>query len=163
MFDPWTDPPGWLTGLAELTAGVAFFPLVFVTLLQLLRCSGPGRSFCAHFHLRNNGIYDICNKLTSSTFAVLACYSGAYVLARCDRSRLDERFYILDNYLIFGLSYFIYDCASMYMVYRCWHPAIPSPRTRWFFSAEVYLSPTPAGVGLSLQNFKGLLHKVKKY
>ena len=118
MFDPWTDKPGLGAGLAELTAGIVFFPLVFYTLQHLLRSSGPGRQICRRYGLRNNGVYDICNKLTSSTFAVLACYSGAYVLARCDRSVLDERFYILDNYLIFGLSYFIYDCVSMYMVFR---------------------------------------------
>ena len=30
---------------------------------------------------------------------------------------MKERFYILDNYLIFGVSYFFYDCVSMYLVY----------------------------------------------
>jgi TLC domain len=118
MFDPWLDAPGWAAGAAEFVAGMAFFPLVFYTLLCLLGGTGPGRRFCARYRLRAHGIYDICNKLTSSTFAVLACYSGGWVLARCDRSRLDERWHILDNYLIFGLSYFLYDCVSMYMVYR---------------------------------------------
>jgi hypothetical protein len=118
MFDPWTDKPGLAAGVAELAAGVVFFPLVFYLLLRLLRSSGPGRSLCRRYMLRNNGVYDICNKLTSSVFAVLACYSGFYVLARCDKSAIDERWYILDNYLVFGLSYFLYDCASMYMVFR---------------------------------------------
>jgi hypothetical protein len=118
MFDPWTDKPGLAAGVAELAAGVVFFPLVFYLLLRLLRSSGPGRSLCRHYMLRNNGVYDICNKLTSSVFAVLACYSGFYVLARCDKSAINERWFILDNYLVFGLSYFLYDCASMYMVFR---------------------------------------------
>ena len=30
---------------------------------------------------------------------------------------MNDRFYILDNYLIFGVSYFFYDCVSMYLVY----------------------------------------------
>jgi hypothetical protein len=118
MFDPWTDQPSLATGLAEFAVGVVFFPLVFTTLQWLLRASGPGREFCRRYGLKNNGVYDICNKVTSSTFAVLACYSGGYVLARCDRGVLDERFYMLDNYLVFGLSYFLYDCVSMYMVFR---------------------------------------------
>lgn len=113
MFDPWTDEPGLAAGLAELAAGFVFFPLVFYTLQRTLR----GSTLCASYGLRSHGVYDICNKLTSSLFAGLACYSGAYVLARCDGGLLKERFHILENYLIFGLSYFLYDCVSMYMVY----------------------------------------------
>ena len=31
---------------------------------------------------------------------------------------LHHRFYILHNYLVFGISYFLYDCVTMYMVFR---------------------------------------------
>ena len=29
-----------------------------------------------------------------------------------------SRYYILDNYLIFGVSYFFYDCVAMFIVFR---------------------------------------------
>lgn len=41
-----------------------------------------------------------------------------YVYMNCGEDVLNERFYILENYLIFGVSYFFYDCVTMYMVYR---------------------------------------------
>ena len=31
---------------------------------------------------------------------------------------MNNRFYVLDNYLIFGVSYFFYDVISMYLVYN---------------------------------------------
>ena len=41
-----------------------------------------------------------------------------YVYMNCGEDVLNERFYVLENYLIFGVSYFFYDCVTMYMVYR---------------------------------------------
>ena len=80
-----------------------------------------------HFYHRNYGlslhaILDISNKATSTSFSLLACFTGLYVVANCGFYQekpwnLEDRFYILDNYLIFGVSYFFYDIASMYLVY----------------------------------------------
>lgn len=117
MFNPLVDPPGYVTGLLECVSGVVFFPAVFYIIQAFLKYTWLGDWICRRYSLKNYGIYDISNKLTSTTFALLACYCGVYVYKECGQDVLNERFYILDNYLIFGISYFIYDCVTMYIVF----------------------------------------------
>lgn len=118
MFNPLQDPPGYLTGGLEFFVGLLFFPTVFFAIQYFLKHSRTGACVCRHYNLKAHGIYDISNKLTSSTFALLACACGLYVSHSCgEEDVLNQRFYILHNYLIFGLSYFFYDCITMYMVY----------------------------------------------
>jgi len=117
MFDPSTDKPGILTGLALFLLGCVFFPLVCYTIQRFMRNTGTGKQICKQFNISNNGIHDISNKLTSSTFAILACSTGVFVTRQCNNDTLAHRFYVLDNYLIFGVSYFFYDIGSMYCVY----------------------------------------------
>jgi len=118
MYDPTVDKPGVLTGLAEFLLGVLFFPSIFVMCEMLLRGSKTGREYCQHYKINSNGIHDISNKVTSSTFALLACSIGWFVNQQCTGDIMRDRFYILDNYLIFGVSYFFYDVISMYLVYN---------------------------------------------
>lgn len=117
MFDPTVDKPGIVTGIAEFLLGCIFFPLVCYSIQRFFRNTSVGVHLCDHFGISNNGIHDISNKLTSSTFAVLACSTGVFVMRQCNNDILAHRFYVLDNYLIFGVSYFFYDVGSMYMVY----------------------------------------------
>ena len=121
MFDPRIDQPGWLTGPVEFILGSIFFPLIFYTVTSFLKNSIAGRTFCSHFGIKTNGVLDIGNKMTSSTFAFLACLTGITVAKQCSGDALTERYYVLDNYLIFGFSYFFYDIVSMYMVYSTEH------------------------------------------
>ena len=118
MYDPSLDKPGVLTGLGEFLLGVIFFPSIFLMCEMLLRSSKTGREYCEHFKINSNGIHDISNKVTSSTFALFACSIGWIVNQQCTGDIMKERFYILDNYLIFGVSYFFYDVISMYLVYN---------------------------------------------
>jgi len=118
MYDPSRDKPGVLTGLGEFLLGVIFFPSIFLMCEMLLRSSKTGREYCQHFKINSNGIHDISNKVTSSTFALFACSIGWIVNQQCTGDIMKERFYILDNYLIFGVSYFFYDVISMYLVYN---------------------------------------------
>ena len=117
MFNPLFDKPGIVIGIIEFLAGVIFFPLVCLSAQIFFRTSKAGKFYCQQFKISSNGIHDISNKITSSTFAVLACSVGLFVNRQCSGDIMKERFYILDNYLIFGVSYFFYDCVSMYMVY----------------------------------------------
>jgi len=117
MFDPTVDKPGILTGIAEFFLGILFFPLVCYLCQRFLRQTSAGIHLCEQYNIKSNGIHDISNKITSSTFALLACSTGVFVNRQCNNDILNDRFYVLDNYLIFGVSYFFYDVASMYMVY----------------------------------------------
>ena len=117
MFNPLFDKPGPVIGIIEFLAGVIFFPIVCLSAQVFFRTSKAGKSYCQQFKISSNGIHDISNKITSSTFAVLACSVGLFVNRQCSGDIMKERFYILDNYLIFGVSYFFYDCVSMYLVY----------------------------------------------
>ena len=117
MYDPTLDQPGVLTGAGEFLVGVIFFPSIFSLCEMVLRNSRTGREYCQHYKINSNGIHDISNKITSSTFAVCACSIGWLVNHQCTGDIMNDRFYILDNYLIFGVSYFFYDCVSMYLVY----------------------------------------------
>lgn len=117
MFNPLHDQPGYASGGVVFLLGLAFFPSVFYAIQHFLKHSRTGARLCQHYKLKAHGVYDISNKLTSSTFALLACACGLYVTSNCGEDVLKERFYILPNYLIFGLSYFFYDCVTMYMVY----------------------------------------------
>jgi len=118
MYDPTLDQPGLLTGTGEFLAGVIFFPSIFLVCEILLHHSKTGRELCEHYQINNNGIHDISNKVTSSTFAVFACTIGWFVNQQCTGDIMRDRFYVLDNYLIFGVSYFFYDVVSMYLVYN---------------------------------------------
>jgi len=118
MYDPTVDQPGVLTGVGEFLVGVIFFPSIFLVCEILLHHSKTGREVCEHYKINNNGIHDISNKVTSSTFAVLACTIGWFVNQQCTGDIMRDRFYVLDNYLIFGVSYFFYDVVSMYLVYN---------------------------------------------
>ena len=57
------------------------------------------------------------NKFTSSTFAICTCIIGWLVNKQCTGDIMKDRFYILDNYLTFGVPYFLYDLVSMYAVH----------------------------------------------
>ena len=118
MYDPTVDQPGMLTGAGEFLVGLIFFPSIFLVCEILLHHSKTGRELCEHYKINNNGIHDISNKVTSSTFAMLACTIGWFVNQQCTGDIMRDRFYILDNYLIFGVSYFFYDVISMYLVYN---------------------------------------------
>ena len=118
MYDPRLDQPGVLTGAGEFLVGFIFFPSIFSLCEMVLQHSKTGREFCEHYKINNNGIHDISNKVTSSTFALLACTIGWFVNQQCTGDIMRDRFYILDNYLIFGVSYFFYDVISMYLVYN---------------------------------------------
>jgi len=120
MFNPLYDKPGVVTGLLEFLLGLFFFPGVCLTVQTLLRCSDAGVKYCSKHKINNNGVHDISNKITSSVFAVCACSIGCFVNRQCveDSSSMSDRFYVLDNYLIFGVSYFFYDVVSMYLVYN---------------------------------------------
>jgi len=121
MFNPWVDPPGLVTGALECLAGLVFFPSVFFLVQKFLRATWLGARICDRYALRLHGVYDISNKLTSTTFALLACYCGLGVYRSCGQDVINERFPILDNYLIFGVFYFLYDCVTMYMVFSTEH------------------------------------------
>ena len=117
MFNPALDKPGVWTGVVEFFTGLIFFPLVCLSCQVFLRRSKAGQFYCQQFNISSNGIHDISNKITSCTFAVLACSVGWFVNSQCTGDIMKDRFYILDNYLIFGVPYFFYDCVSMYLVY----------------------------------------------
>ena len=122
LFDPTVDQPGLFTGTIEFILGIIFFPLIFCAVSNFLKNSLPGKKFCKRFDIKTNGILDIGNKLTSSTFAFLACMTGMTVARQCNvGNELTDRYYVLDNYLIFGFSYFFYDIVSMYMVFSTEH------------------------------------------
>jgi len=122
LFDPTVDQPGLFTGTIEFILGIIFFPLIFCAVSNFLKNSLPGKKFCKRFDIKTNGILDIGNKLTSSTFAFLACMTGITVARQCNvGNELTDRYYVLDNYLIFGFSYFFYDIVSMYMVFSTEH------------------------------------------
>jgi len=133
MFNPTVDKPGIVTGIAEFLLGCIFFPLVCYSIQRFFRNTSVGIHLCEHFSISNNGIHDISNKLTSSTFAVLACSTGVFVMRQCNNDILAHRFYVLDNYLIFGVSYFFYDVGSMYMVYSTMEKEEVSISAKEFF------------------------------
>ena len=118
MFNPIYDKPGILTGCAEFLCGLVFFPSICFFIQMFLRYSKIGRECCDHYKISSNGIHDISNKVTSSTFALCACSIGWFVNKQCTGDIMNDRYFILDNYLIFGVSYFFYDVVSMYLVYN---------------------------------------------
>ena len=66
-------------------------------------------------HRGNNSRFS--NKFTSSTFAICTCIIGWLVNKQCTGDIMKDRFHILDNYLTFGVPYFLYDLVSMYAVH----------------------------------------------
>ena len=118
MFDPRTDEPGLVTGAAEFVAALFIFSGIFSLCQVFLRVNKIGSRICQNYNINSNGIHDISNKVTSSSFALFACTVGWFVNQQCTGDIMRDRFYILDNYLIFGVSYFFYDVISMYLVYN---------------------------------------------
>ena len=118
MFNPTYDRPGVVAGCAEFLVGLIFFPSVCYICQMFFRRSKLGQEYCDYYKISSNGIHDICNKITSSTFALCACSIGWLVNKQCTGDIMNDRFFILDNYLIFGVSYFFYDVVSMYLVYN---------------------------------------------
>jgi len=118
MFHPFHDKPQFFSGVVEFIGGLIFFPLIFLLVQSFLRFSKLGQGISRKYGLSLAAILDIANKITSTSFATLACSAGLYVLIFSQKPwSLEERFFILDNYLIFGVSYFFYDIASMYLVF----------------------------------------------
>jgi len=117
MFDPTVDRPDLLTGIVQFVLGSIFFPLIFYGITSILKKTPLGQFVCHQFNIKNHGVLDIGNKITSSIFALLACVTGTIVIKQCNSNELYERYYVLDNYLIFGFPYFFYDIVSMYMVH----------------------------------------------
>ena len=118
MYDPTVDQPGLLTGTGEFLVGVIFFPSIFLACEILLHHSKTGRELCEHYKINNNGIHDISNKVTSSTFAMFACSIGWFVNQQCTGDIMRDKFYITDNFMVLAMSYFLYDLASMYIVHN---------------------------------------------
>lgn len=117
LFNPLVDEPGPVARFCQFSLGVIFFPFVFRSVAKLLRETTAGQNLCNKYNIKQYGVYDISNKVTSSTFAVLACSCGIHAMSNCTGDLMKERRYILENYLCFGLSYFFYDLVSMYMVF----------------------------------------------
>ena len=117
MFNPAYDKPGLLAGTVEFLLGILFFPTICYICQTFLRSTKRGQDYCQRHRITNNGIHDISNKITSSTFAVCACSIGWLVNSQCTGDIMKDRFYILDNYLTFGMPYFLYDLVSMYAVH----------------------------------------------
>jgi len=140
MFDPTVDKPGIVTGFVEFLLGCVFFPSVCYSIQRFFRSTATGARICEQFNISNNGIHDISNKLTSSTFALLACSTGVFVMRQCNNDILAQRFYVLDNYLIFGVSYFFYDIGSMYCVYSTLEKPAVTISAKEFFT---FLSERP--------------------
>ena len=118
MYDPTVDQPGMLTGAGEFLVGLIFFPSIFLVCEILLHHSKTGRELCEHYKINNNGIHDISNKVTSSTFAMFACSIGWFVNQQCTGDIMRDKFYITDNFMVLAMSYFLYDLASMYIVHN---------------------------------------------
>jgi len=123
MFNPVTDSPSYVSASLQFISGLLFFPLIFYYSQRFLTRHSVGQWICARYNLSTFAVYDISNKLTSSLFAFLACSCGLYVVTKCSYSEnpSSSRFYILDNYLIFGVSYFFYDCFAMFIVFSYEH------------------------------------------
>eukprot|EP00088_Acartia_fossae_P007743 TRINITY_DN13623_c0_g1_i1.p1 TRINITY_DN13623_c0_g1~~TRINITY_DN13623_c0_g1_i1.p1 ORF type:complete len:296 (+),score=9.37 TRINITY_DN13623_c0_g1_i1:93-980(+) len=158
MFNPVTDPPTKLTGIILFLLGVIFFPLTFYSSQKFLKQHRLGQWICRHYNLSTFAIYDISNKFTSSIFAFLACSCGLFVLTGCMSSTFNAplptseeypteypsntRYYILDNYLIFGVSYFFYDCFTMFIVFSHEHSSqviFSKQRIQRFFSEKTLI------------------------
>ena len=119
MFNPLYDKPSVLVGCVEFVMGMVFFPGICWIVQMLFRRSERGREYCLRHKISSNGVHDISNKITSSVFALCACSIGWFVNSQCHGDHImNDRFYVLDNYLIFGVSYFFYDVISMYLVYN---------------------------------------------
>ena len=61
---------------------------------------------------------DISNKIVSSIFAISSCTIGVLINRQCSGDIMHDRFMVLDNYMLFGASYFLYDSLSMYVVHN---------------------------------------------
>ena len=118
MFDPRTDEPGLVTGAAEFVAGLFIFSGIFSLCQIFLRVNKIGSRICQNYNINSNGIHDISNKVTSSSFALFACTVGWFVNQQCTGDIMRDRFYITDNFMVLAISYFLYDLASMYIVHN---------------------------------------------
>jgi len=107
-----------LTGAGEFLTGVVIFSGIFSLCQVVLRSSKIGQQICQHFKIDSNGIHDISNKVTSSSFALFACSIGWIVNQQCTGDIMRDRFYITDNFMILAMAYFLYDLGSMYIVHN---------------------------------------------
>jgi len=118
MFDPRTEEPGLAAGVGQFLTGILIFSSIFSLCQTVLRSSKIGAQICQHFKINSNGIHDISNKVTSSTFALFSCTVGWIVNQQCTGDIMRDRFYITDNFMILAMAYFLYDLASMYIVHN---------------------------------------------
>ena len=118
MFDPRTDEPGVIAGPVQFLAGVFLFSSIFSLCQICLRGSKIGHRICQKYEINNNGIHDISNKITSSTFALLSCIIGRFVNQQCTGDIMRDRFNITDNFMVVAMAYFLYDLVSMYIVHN---------------------------------------------
>ena len=118
MFNPAYDEPGLTAGLLILLAGLVYFPSIFIICQVVFRKTRVGQGWCHQFRISNNGIHDICNKIVSSIFAISSCTIGVLINRQCSGDIMHDRFMVLDNYMLFGASYFLYDSLSMYVVHN---------------------------------------------
>ena len=121
MFDPRTDEPGLVTGAAEFVAGLFIFSGIFSLCQIFLRVNKIGSRICQNYNINSNGIHDISNKVTSSSFALFACTVGWFVNQQCTGDIMRDRFYITDNFMVLSMAYFLYDLVSMYIVHNTLH------------------------------------------
>ena len=98
--------------------GTMFNLAVFNTLKQTFQNSQVGQKFSENFKLTTFSVLDICNKLTSSCFAIIACSVGVTVLRQCQGDIMHDRYFIIDNFIIYAAAYFFYDLVSMYTVHN---------------------------------------------
>jgi len=98
--------------------GFAFFTTIFKTCQVIIRTSNIGKTFCEKYKISTNGIYDLSNKFTSSSFAILSCIVGWRTFSQCHGDIMLDRFIYIDHYMVFAASYFIYDIMSMFIVHN---------------------------------------------
>lgn len=118
VHNPLIDVADFSTAALQFFLGLFTFPLLFYSLVKFFTVSSTGSKFCGQYGIRQHGIYDISNKITSSIFSILSALCGFYVISQCQGGGdlMKQTYPILDNFLTFGLSYFFYDLVSMYMV-----------------------------------------------
>jgi len=116
MLNPLLDKLDLFNQIFYFVLGTLTFPLLFYLTATFLQKSSIGTIFCEKFEINQHGIYDISNKITSTSFSLFSCFCGLFTIFRCGQDLMTESHPILENFLIFGISYFFYDLVSMYMV-----------------------------------------------
>jgi hypothetical protein len=117
MLNPLVDKLNTTNSVIAVILGSVFFPLHFYVIVNLLKNTSFGASFCKKYSIKQHGIYDISNKIISSVFSIISCMCGLAVITKCTSNDLmKERHLILENFMIFGFPYFFYDMYSMYLI-----------------------------------------------